>query len=719
MTTTPCNRAVTARPDPEPCREQDLGLFEVTQRDGAARIGRLHTRHGALTTPMLLPVVNPNLRTIEPREMWERYGVDALITNSYIIWKHDDLREQSLADGIHSLLDFPGIVVTDSGTFQSYIYGDVEVGTEEIVAFQRDIGVDIGTMLDVFGRPDMSREELEQAVEETAVRAAPSLAEAGEATLLNGPVQGGLHHDLRAQASGLMGGAEGVHRGFSVHPIGGIVPLMEQQRYRELFAILLASRSSLPPDRPVHLFGCGHPILFPMAIALGADLFDSAAYALFARDDRLLTPNGTVKLGNLEEWPFSSNTLYGTTPEQVRSMDDEKRSTILAHHNLEVTQTELARCREAIRSGTIWQLAEQRSHSSPQLREAFVWLQDQMDNPDDGPIGESVLRLIASCDPLRDGGEPLGEDIEFRPHILHLQALLATRWKYPGSWWDSSTEPPMRVVLIEGVSPPWRSSALHTAIQHLIEEPRSIILVSTPIGPIPFTLEDVSPWCHLTGPNDMWLGIYDDDEIGESLGDLGLGDLPVTRATPSPPPETLPDQTGAVRKWLDRCSIVDKLALLCAVNPLEACKMTEGMSARRSRTDRMVNVHSDGAHILSPRLTDGGISLTLEGARRLNELHRAAPPEFGVDGTDEVFAGVPRVCIIDDAIPFVGKGRNVIQGYVSGADPHLTLGQPCLVVDARGQLVAHGTPLATPLEMAFLHKGIAVKVRDGAMKDAK
>ena len=358
MTTTPCNRAVTARPDPEPCREQDLGLFEVTQRDGAARVGRLHTRHGALTTPMLLPVVNPNLRTIEPREMWERYGVDALITNSYIIWKHDDLREQSLADGIHSLLDFPGIVVTDSGTFQSYVYGDVEVGAEEIVAFQRDIGVDIGTMLDVFGRPDMSREQLELSVEETAVRAAPSLAEAGEATLLNGPIQGGLHHDLRAQAGGLMGGAEGEHRGFSVHPIGGIVPLMEQQRYRELFAILLAARSSLPPDRPVHLFGCGHPILFPMATALGADLFDSAAYALFARDDRLLTPNGTVKLGSLEEWPVSSNALFDTTPDQVRSMGDEERSTLLAHHNLEVTQSELARCREAIRSGTIWQLAE-------------------------------------------------------------------------------------------------------------------------------------------------------------------------------------------------------------------------------------------------------------------------------------------------------------------------------------------------------------------------
>ena len=78
--------SVSERADPEPCREQDLGLFEVIARDGAARIGRLHTAHGHLNTPALLPVVNPNLRTIEPREMWERYGVDALITNSYVIW---------------------------------------------------------------------------------------------------------------------------------------------------------------------------------------------------------------------------------------------------------------------------------------------------------------------------------------------------------------------------------------------------------------------------------------------------------------------------------------------------------------------------------------------------------------------------------------------------------------------------------------------------------
>ena len=131
------------RKDPKPCREQDRGKFEVTQRDGRARLGKLHTEHGVLETPALLPVVNPNIRTIEPRVMWDKYGIGALITNSYIIWKHDDLKSEAQENGVHSLLNFPGVVMTDSGTFQSYMYGDVEVGVEEIVTFQQSIGVDL------------------------------------------------------------------------------------------------------------------------------------------------------------------------------------------------------------------------------------------------------------------------------------------------------------------------------------------------------------------------------------------------------------------------------------------------------------------------------------------------------------------------------------------------------------------------------------------------
>ena len=135
------------RPQPKQCREQDLGKFEITTRDGQARLGRLHTNHGIINTPCLLPVINPNIRTIEPREMWEKYGIEALITNSYVIWKHEELRNEALENGVHKLLDYPGVIMTDSGTFQSYVYGDVEVEVSEIAEFQNKIGVDIATML--------------------------------------------------------------------------------------------------------------------------------------------------------------------------------------------------------------------------------------------------------------------------------------------------------------------------------------------------------------------------------------------------------------------------------------------------------------------------------------------------------------------------------------------------------------------------------------------
>jgi archaeosine-15-forming tRNA-guanine transglycosylase len=135
----------------------------------------------------------------------------------------------------------------------------------------------------------------------------------------------------------------------------------------------------------------------------------------------------------------------------------------------------------------------------------------------------------------------------------------------------------------------------------------------------------------------------------------------------------------------------------------------------------MVNVYSDNLHIISPRLNDGGISLTLNGAQMINDLSPGKPIHFGVEyeGDELDHPGIAKVMIVDDAIPFVGQGKNVMQGYVLGADPHLIPGQPCLVVDSNGELVAHGIPMTSAREMAFLTKGIAVRVRDGALKNKK
>ena len=62
--------------------------FELLKRDGLARICQLTTKSGSIETPALLPVINPKINTITPRELKEDFGFGALITNSYIIKKH-------------------------------------------------------------------------------------------------------------------------------------------------------------------------------------------------------------------------------------------------------------------------------------------------------------------------------------------------------------------------------------------------------------------------------------------------------------------------------------------------------------------------------------------------------------------------------------------------------------------------------------------------------
>ncbi|MGI0067949.1 MAG: tRNA guanosine(15) transglycosylase TgtA, partial [Thermoplasmata archaeon] len=66
-----------------------MGEFEVLERDGLARIGRLSTPHGPIETPALLPVIQPDptRQPVVPREIRRRFGLKAVITSSYITYR--------------------------------------------------------------------------------------------------------------------------------------------------------------------------------------------------------------------------------------------------------------------------------------------------------------------------------------------------------------------------------------------------------------------------------------------------------------------------------------------------------------------------------------------------------------------------------------------------------------------------------------------------------
>ena len=123
-------------------------MFEINKRDGLARLGKIKTKHGVLDTPTLLPVVNPKIMTLSTEELAE-CGAQGIITNSYIIYKNPKLKEVAEDKGVHDLVNWSGPIMTDSGTFQSHVYGEIEMKPREILDFQKKIKVDIGTVLDV------------------------------------------------------------------------------------------------------------------------------------------------------------------------------------------------------------------------------------------------------------------------------------------------------------------------------------------------------------------------------------------------------------------------------------------------------------------------------------------------------------------------------------------------------------------------------------------
>ncbi|MDD1696314.1 MAG: tRNA guanosine(15) transglycosylase TgtA [Methanoregula sp.] len=334
-------------------------VFESLYSDIQGRCGKLTVGKKTIKTPALLPVINPHLQLVTPREM-QSMGVEALITNAYIFSQSQQYRERAVSEGLHKVLDFNGVIMTDSGSFQLSVYGQVSITNIETLSFQRAVGSDIWVPLDIPTSPASDRETTERELAITLQRLTEAKEVFGKEAPLAGPVQGGMFPELRTQAAREVTGL-----GFSFCPIGAVVPLMESYRYRDLVSVVMAAKRGLSPASCVHLFGAGHPSMFALSVAMGCDLFDSAAYALMAKEGRYLTTYGSYKIDELSELPCACTVCRSYTREELNTAPDRER--LLALHNLYVTVAEIARIRQAIFDGTLWELVDERCRGHPQL----------------------------------------------------------------------------------------------------------------------------------------------------------------------------------------------------------------------------------------------------------------------------------------------------------------------------------------------------------------
>ncbi|MEM0120947.1 MAG: tRNA guanosine(15) transglycosylase TgtA [Thermoprotei archaeon] len=339
-------------------------VFEVKHRSLRGKIGRLKTKRGYIETPALLPVIDVK-RQLVGTERIRQLGFKAVMTNAYLLLK----RGVKVSD-IHEFLKFDGVIATDSGAYQMLEFGEIASTQSEIISFQEKINVDIGVILDSpTGKTD-SDEWARQTVERTINNAIEFLKLRNREDILwVGPVQGGEYLNLVEYSAKKMAGLP-----FHIHGLGSPTEFLEGYRYTTILDMILHSKKHLPPSRPLHLFGAGHPAILPYFVALGVDLFDSASYALFAKDNRYLTSQKTYRLETLTELPCRCSVCEKYTAGELRGLNRKQREKLLAEHNLSVLAEEISRIKLAIYQGTLWDLLQSRVYSHPQIFEAFRWM---------------------------------------------------------------------------------------------------------------------------------------------------------------------------------------------------------------------------------------------------------------------------------------------------------------------------------------------------------
>jgi 7-cyano-7-deazaguanine tRNA-ribosyltransferase len=454
-------------------------MIEILSKDLLGRIAKFKTKTGIVETPAFLPVVHPLRELISPKQMYETFKCKAIITNAYLLFREKEER-------IHSLLDFPGTVMTDSGAYQLLVYGEVDVAPSQIIQFQERIGSDIAVILDTPTGGNSTYKQALATVEETLKRAAESIPQRTRSDILwVGPIQGGVYPNLVAESARRIAELD-----FSIFAIGSPTQLLESYRFAKLVELVMTAKRNLPVDKPVHLFGAGHPIIFPLIVAMGCDMFDSAAYALFARNNRVLTPTGTYRLNEIKEEFCICPTCIQYTVAEIKQLEKTERTRVLAEHNLYVCIREISRIKQAIREGRLWRLVESRLSSHPSLLDAMNQFSLHTDFIEIfSPVTKSKAIFFSS------------EWSLYQPEVIRHQRKIA-------AYNPPSNNQDVLVLMAAPAARPYHSAPECNKVLSVFEKHAPLLLsklhfvfVSPYFGLVPIELSDIYPLAQNETPN--------------------------------------------------------------------------------------------------------------------------------------------------------------------------------------------------------------------------
>jgi queuine tRNA-ribosyltransferase len=285
--------------------------FQILATDGAARSGIITMPRGKILTPAFMPVGTAGTVKAMLPESVAQTGAHIVLGNTYHLMLRPGAERIARLGGLHTFMNWPHPILTDSGGFQvmslsalrsineegvkfrSHIDGSEHfLSPERAMEIQRLLGSDIQMVLDECPPFPSDEAAIEKSLALSMRWAKRSKAAFGvqDGHACFGIVQGGVYPHLRRRSA-----EELTAIGFGGYAVGG---LAVGEGQAAMFDTLEATVPHLPRDRPRYLMGVGKPDDIVGAALRGIDMFDCVLPTRSGRNGQAFTWKGPLNLRN-------------------------------------------------------------------------------------------------------------------------------------------------------------------------------------------------------------------------------------------------------------------------------------------------------------------------------------------------------------------------------------------------------------------------------------
>ncbi|KMT21263.1 tRNA guanosine(34) transglycosylase Tgt [Clostridium cylindrosporum] len=289
--------------------------YELIKRckQSGARLGRIHTPHGVIETPIFMPVgTQATVKAMTPHELKD-IGSQIILSNTYHLFLRPGHKLIERAGGLHKFMNWDRPILTDSGGFQVFSLTDLRKIEEEGVTFkshidgskqflspekameiQNSLGADIMMAFDECPPYEADYDYTKKSLAMTlrwAERCLKSHSRPNDQALF-GIIQGGMYKDLREEALDEM-----VKMDFPGYALGGL-SIGEPQE--TMVKVLSWVAEKMPEHKPRYLMGIGSPDYIFEAVLNGIDMFDCVLQTRIARNGTVFTSNGRLVIKNAQ-----------------------------------------------------------------------------------------------------------------------------------------------------------------------------------------------------------------------------------------------------------------------------------------------------------------------------------------------------------------------------------------------------------------------------------